>query len=92
MYGNVDASLRFFKTYILVHPTGPTMEMKQSLADPCVFYKRNKTAGQTVLIAVCFVDNTLLVGTKKFVDNTLLVGTKKEVKWFDTLLVVGTKI
>jgi hypothetical protein len=45
------------------------MEMKQSLADPCVFYKHNKT-GQTVLIAVCFV------------NETLLVGTKEEVKWF----------
>jgi hypothetical protein len=43
--------------------------MKESLADPCVFYKQNKW-NQTVLIAVCFV------------DDTLLVGTKEKVKWF----------
>jgi hypothetical protein len=68
MYGNVDVALQFFKTYS-THLTGPMMEVQQSLADPCVFYKRNEN-NKTVLIAVCFV------------DDTLLVGTKEEVKWF----------
>jgi hypothetical protein len=68
MYGNVDAALRFFKTYS-AHLMGPMMKMEQSLADPCVFYKRDKDS-KTVIIAVCFV------------DDTLLVGTKEEVKWF----------
>jgi hypothetical protein len=51
------------------------MEMKQSLADPCVFYKHNKT-GQTVMIAVCFV------------NDMLLVGTKEEVEWFKKQVVM----
>jgi hypothetical protein len=37
--------------------------MKQSLADPCVFYKRNKS-GRTVLIAIFYVGNMLLFGLR----------------------------
>jgi hypothetical protein len=69
MYGNVDAAIRFFKTY-KKHLT-EEMGMTQSLTDPCVFYKRNK-AGRTVLIAICFV------------DDTLLFGLKEEIEWFKT--------
>jgi hypothetical protein len=68
MYGNVNVALQFFKTYS-AHLTGPMMGMQQSLADPCVFYKSNKN-NKTVLIAVCFV------------DDFLLVETKEEVEWF----------
>jgi hypothetical protein len=39
MYGNVDAAIHFFRTYrkYLIEKMG----MSQSLADPCVFYKKN---------------------------------------------------
>jgi hypothetical protein len=69
IYGNVDAAIRFFKTYKkhLVEKMG----MIQSLADPCVFYKKNE-AGRTVLIAICFV------------DDTLLIGLKTEIEWYKT--------
>jgi hypothetical protein len=65
MYGNVDAAIRFFKTYRkhLMEKMG----MKQSLADPCVFYKKNES-GRTVLIAICFVDDTLLFGLKSEIE------------------------
>ncbi len=58
MYGNVDAAIRFFKTYKkhLIE----IMLMVQSLADPCVFYKINKE-GRTILIVLCFVNDTLLL-------------------------------
>ena len=65
MYGNVDAAIRFFKTYKR-HLT-IAMKMTQSLADLCIFYKRDKT-GRTVLIAICFVDNTLLFGLKEEIE------------------------
>jgi hypothetical protein len=80
MYGNVDAALRFFKTYS-AHIMGPAMGMKQSLADPCVFYIRN-AAGQTILVAVCFVDDTLLVGTKEWVE-WFKAGIKKRFGYTD---------
>jgi hypothetical protein len=54
MYGNVDAAIQFFKTY---QKHLPKMGMKQSLADPCVFYKKDKT-GQTVFIVICFVGDS----------------------------------
>jgi hypothetical protein len=65
MYGNVDAAIRFFKTFRkhLMEKMG----MKQSLADPCVFYKKNDT-GRTVLIAICFVDDTLLFELKSEIE------------------------
>ena len=62
MYENVDAAFRFFKAYkrhLMIK-----MKMTHSLADPCVFYMRDKS-GRTVLIAICFVDNTLLFGLKE---------------------------
>jgi hypothetical protein len=65
MYGNVDAAIRFFKTYKkhLIE----NMFLKQSLADPCVFYKKDKS-GRTTLIVICFVDDTLLLGLKTEIE------------------------
>jgi hypothetical protein len=65
MYGNVDAAIQFFKTYRkhLMEKMG----MHQSLADPCVFYKKNDK-GRTILIAICFVDDTLLFGLKTEIE------------------------
>ena len=42
MYGNVDAAIKFFKT-LTAHITDKNgMNMQQSQADPCVFYKFDK--------------------------------------------------
>jgi hypothetical protein len=73
MYGNVDAALKFFCTY-KAHLL-KVMGYKQSLADPCVFYKKNDK-GQTVLFALIHVDDLLLVGTKEELKN-FKAGIKK---------------
>jgi hypothetical protein len=41
------------------------MEMKQSLADPCVFFKL--TEDKVVLVAVCHVDNNAIAGTPHWI-------------------------
>ena len=66
MYGNVDAALIFFETYKAYMEE--VIGMSQSRVDPCVFYKRNDD-GETILIAVTHVDDTLLCGTKKAIDD-----------------------
>ncbi len=65
MYGNVDAAIRFFKTYKkhLIEK----MQMVQAMADPYVFYKRNKDR-RTILIVICFVGDTLLLGLKSEIE------------------------
>ena len=68
MYGNHDASLRFFLEYKRLVMSKP-LEMEQSKTDPCVFYKKDKD-GKLVLLAMPHVDDTCLVGepewAKKF--------------------------
>jgi len=69
--GNVDTALMFFQEYkkYLMN----VMEMRQSRADPCIFYKNNEK-GETILIAMVYV------------DDTILVGEKEEVSWFKNTL------
>ena len=66
MYRNVDVALKFFKTYkgYLIKMMG----YKQSLADPCVFYKNNDD-GLTLLFVLIHVNNSLLIGTKDEIKN-----------------------
>jgi hypothetical protein len=66
MYGNVDAALIFFETYRKYMEE--IIGMIQSQVDPCVFYKRDKS-GETILIAVTHVDDTLLCGTKSAIED-----------------------
>ena len=66
MYGNVDAALIFFETYKKYMEE--IIGMIQSQVDPCVFYKRNDE-GDTILIAVTHVDDTLLCGTIKAIED-----------------------
>ena len=66
MYGNVDAAIRFFRTYR--RHLLEKMKLEQSQADPCVFFKKN-AKGMTVLIAITHVDDTLLIGTREAVDE-----------------------
>jgi hypothetical protein len=63
MYGNSDAALiyfRLFKKHLI-----EVMEMKQSLADPCVFFKI--TEDKVVLVAVCHVDDNAIAGTPHWI-------------------------
>ena len=71
IYGNVDAALRFYRTlskYIV-----ETMDMKMSKTDPCLFFKKDEQ-NRLVLVAICHV------------DDTLLIGVKKEIEWYKTTI------
>ena len=68
MYGNVDAALKFFKTYVKHLTAENGCGLTQSKADPCVFFKRDKN-GKTVLLAVAWVDDTVFVGTREEIDR-----------------------
>jgi hypothetical protein len=70
MYGNVDALLQWMKTFANFLMSD-VMDMNQSLADPCMFYKKDGKIDLVLLVVV-------------FVDNVLLGGTEKMVKWFKT--------
>jgi hypothetical protein len=59
MYGNIDAAIKFFKTYkkhLLM-----VIGLIRSMADPCVFYKKDEQGQRTVLIATVFVDDMVLL-------------------------------
>jgi hypothetical protein len=64
MYGNSDATNMYFKLFKkhLIE----TMEMMQSLVDPCMFYR--KEDGVVVLIAVCHVDDNAIAGTPAWIS------------------------
>lgn len=66
IYGNVDAALRFYNAYskYLMKQVG----LKRSLADSCLFYLQDET-GKVILIAVCHVDDTLLIGRPETINN-----------------------
>jgi len=66
MYGNVDAEFKFFK---LLAEHMKKMEMKQSLADPCVFYKLDANGELELMVS----------GT---VDDCAVTGLPKDIKWF----------
>jgi hypothetical protein len=59
MYGNVDAALMFFITY--KNYLMEELKMKQCRCDPCIFYKVNGKE-ETILIAMIYVDDTILMG------------------------------
>ena len=65
IYGNVDAALRFYRTYArhLIDEMG----MTRSKVDACLFYLKD-SKGQVQLISSCHVDDTLLVGTRESID------------------------
>ena len=69
MYGNVDAAIKFFKTLTshLIDPNN--MNMKQSQADPCVFYKFDVKNKLTLIVSVT-------------VDDCAITGTEENIQWF----------
>ena len=67
MYGNVDAAVKFFK--LLSRWMVDNMKMKQSLADPCVFYKLDANDKLELLVSVT-------------VDDCAVTGLPKNIEWF----------
>jgi len=64
MYGNVDAALRFYKTYSkhLIEQ----VKMKKCRSDPCVFVMKENDKPQ--MVALIHVDDTMLCGKKKAIE------------------------
>ena len=67
MYGNMDAAVKFFK--LLSRWMIDNKEMKQSLADPCVFYKLDLNDKLDFLVSIT-------------VDDCAVTGPMKSIKWF----------
>ena len=76
MYGNVDAAIKFFK---LLAEHMKKMEMKQSLADPCVFYKLDANGELLLMVSVT-------------VDDCAVTGLPNDIEWFMTNLETRFKI
>ena len=64
MYGCVQSPLMFFKTYA---KQLEKMGLKQSLADPCIWYKHDENKRLILLVAV-YVDDCIVTGTKSEVE------------------------
>ena len=67
MYGNVDAALRWQKSFIKLC-TDEEKGCIQSQTDPCMLYKRNET-GELQLIVAVYVDDVLISGKEKEILN-----------------------
>ena len=69
MYGNVDTAIKFFKTLTshLIDPNN--MNMKQSQADPYVFYKFDVKNKLTLIVSVT-------------VGGCAITGTEENIQWF----------
>jgi hypothetical protein len=66
MYGGVDVPRLFMKT--LCKYLTETMEMSQSLVDPCLYYWKNARS-EVTLMAVVHVDDVILMGTKNSIEK-----------------------
>ena len=67
MYGNVDAAIKFFK--LLAKWIRENMNMKQSQADPCVFYKLDEDGELVLMVSVT-------------VDDCAVTGMESDINWF----------
>ena len=67
MYGQVDAALLWLRTF------GDYLEkeckMKQSKADPCIFFRKDEKTGELILILSVHVDDVIVAGKKEFVEE-----------------------
>jgi len=64
MYGNVDAALRFYKTYC--NHMMNNIDMKRCKSDPCVFVM--KQDGKLVMVNFIHVDDSLLCGRQEAIN------------------------
>ncbi|HEY9710756.1 MAG TPA: reverse transcriptase domain-containing protein, partial [Oculatellaceae cyanobacterium] len=74
IYGNVNASLCFYRTYS--EHLIKELLMKRSQTDACVFYKHNDQ-GDLLLATFCHVDDTQIVGSREEIDK-FKEGVKKQ--------------
>jgi hypothetical protein len=63
---NIDSPLQWIKTFTNILKGENGMNLKQSVTDPCIFYKQQ--GGKVVLILVLYVDDTLCAGETKEVE------------------------
>ena len=77
MYGNVDAASKFFK--LLSQWITGEMKMKQSLTDPCVFFKHDDQDKLMLMVSVT-------------VDDCAVTGMESDIEWFMTELEKQFKI
>ena len=68
MYGNVDAAIKFFKTLTNHLTCSEGMNMSQSKADSCVFYKFDDN-GNLILMVSVTVDDCAITGNPKDIQR-----------------------
>ena len=66
MYRNVDSALSYFGRFTEYATKKDGLNLKQSLSDPCVFYRKNEV-GRTLVIVVVYVDDCLITGEPEYV-------------------------
>ena len=69
MYGNVDALIKFFKLLASHVTNNKGMNMFQSEADPCVFYKLDEERNLILMVSVTVYD-------------CAVTGMESEIEWF----------
>ena len=72
MYGNVDAALLYFIRFTTYATDKEGLDLKQSEADPCIFYKRN-SANTTIRVIVVYVDDCLIFADKKETADNIII-------------------
>jgi hypothetical protein len=78
MHGGVDVPRLFMKT--LCKYLTESMEMVQSLVDPCLYYWKNSNS-EVTLMAVVNVDNVLiLMGTKNIIEKAVKAQIAEEIQ------------
>ena len=68
MYGNVDSALLYFMRFKAFAVSEDGLKLKQSQADPCLFFEVNSDGNVNGVIVV-YVDDCLLAGPQEFVDR-----------------------
>ena len=71
MYGNVDSALNYFTKFKEVATSEDGLNLKQSKADPCLFYEKDVN-GTTIGVIVVYVDDCLIAGEQEFIGRMKL--------------------
>ena len=68
MYGNVDSALMYFVRFRDYATKKEGLDLRQSSADPCLFYRVNES-NKTIGVIVVYVDDCLIAGEKEFIEE-----------------------
>ena len=71
MYGNVDSALLYFVRFKEYATSTSGLDLIQSKADPCLFYKKDED-GNVVGVIVVYVDDCLIAGKQDFIAEMKL--------------------